>query len=144
MKGVKISLLISPVPLTPPFLHSSVTSLSASPSLCVSSSLFMSLSADSLSLSAIPWTSLSSCSTRHLSDAALVTSIHPAPSAPLTISPVVSGSLASRAISQTHTSTQAHTHGFDLWSRSLPHQQAISAMLFDHTDFYMVIHNLTR
>lgn len=39
--------------------------------------------------------------------------------------------------------TQKHMHGFDLWSRSLPHQPAITAMLFDHTHFYMVIHNLT-
>lgn len=74
---------------------------------CALLHLYLCLFQQTLSLCAIPWTSLSSRSTRHLSDAALVTSIHPAPSAPLTISPVVSGSLASRAISQTHTNTHA-------------------------------------
>lgn len=40
---------------------------------------------------------------------------HPVPSAPLTISPVVSGSPAEAELSLRN--TQTHTHGFDLWSR---------------------------
>ena len=110
-RGVKNLLLISPI-LPPPLPPS--PSLSASPSLCFSTFIYVShLTSLSFSFSL----SLSLCNSQnippspsrsphHLSDAALVTS-HPALSAPLTTSPpVVSGGLPWRAISHTHT----HTH----------------------------------
>lgn len=142
MKGVKISLLISPVPLTPPFLHSSITSLSASPSLCVSSSLFMSLSADSLPLCYslnIPLLLLNTASFR-------CSSCYQHPPCSLCTSHHIPCGQWEPGKQSYLSDTHKHTRMVLISDPALfpTNQPAIPAMLFDHIDFYMVVHNQTR